>query len=125
MVFGVFDGLHDGHRAMLKEAKSYGDFLVVVVSQDHIVQHLKGYRPKLNLPERMAHLRAEDYVDEIVIGDKELGTWEIVKRRRPDIIVCGYDQQSLKENLEEHFDKIGYEPRIVVLSSYEPNTPKT
>lgn len=125
MIFGVFDGLHDWHRTMLREAKSHGDYLIVVVAQNHIVQHLRGNLPNLDLVERMEHLRAEDYVNEVVIGDKDLGTWEIVKKRRPDIIACGHDQQPLKEDLEKNFDKIGYEPRIIILSSYEPNEPRT
>lgn len=80
IVFGVFDGVHDGHRAMFKEAKSHGDYLIAVLAQDHIVEHLKGYLPEVNLSERMEHLQKEDLVDEVVIGDPELGTWEIVKK---------------------------------------------
>ncbi len=121
MVFGVFDGLHEGHRAMLKEAKKYGDYLIVAVAQNHIVQHLKGHLPKLDLVERMEHLQAEDYVDEVVIGDKDLGAWEVVKKYQPNVIACGYDQNQLKEDLEKHLDKLGYQPRIVALKSFEPN----
>jgi cytidyltransferase-like protein len=121
MVFGTFDGIHEGHRAMFKEAKKHGDYLIAVVAQNHIVQHLKGYLPKLDLAERIAHLEAEDGVDEVVIGDAKLGTWEVVKKYRPDVIACGYDQNDLKKDLEANLPKLGYNPRVVLLSAYEPN----
>jgi FAD synthetase len=121
MVFGVFDGLHKGHRAMLKEAKQYGDYLMVAVAQNHIVQHLKGHLPKLDIAERIAHLQAEDCVDEVIIGDAELGIWKVVKKYRPDVIACGYDQKDLKRELENALPNLGYTPRIVTLKSFEPN----
>lgn len=121
MVFGVFDGLHEGHRAMLKEAKTYGDYLIAAVAQNHIVQHLKGHLPKIDIGERIAHLEAEDGIDEVVIGDAELGTWEVVKKYKPDVIALGYDQQLLKENLERNMNKLDYTPEIKIMKSYEPN----
>ncbi len=122
MVFGVFDGLHDGHRRMLKEAKALGDYLVVVVAQNHIVEHLKGHQPRLDLAERFAHLEAEDGVDQVLVGDAEHGTWEVVKNNKPDVIALGYDQATLKDDLESHLDKFDPKPEIVVLDAYEPNS---
>jgi FAD synthetase len=122
MVFGVFDGVHEGHEAILKEAKALGDHLIVVVAQDHIVQHLKGHQPKINLTDRFEHLKKADMVDEVVIGDAELGTWEVVKKEKPDVIALGYDQESLKADLEAHMDKFEKKPELVVMKSYEPNT---
>ncbi len=121
MVFGVFDGLHEGHRAMLAEAKSLGDHLIVAVAQNHIVEHLKGHQPKLDLAERFAHLQAVDGVDEVVVGDAKLATWEVVKRHRPEIIAIGYDQELLKESLEKHLPELGYTPEIKMLAAREPN----
>lgn len=121
MVFGVFDGLHEGHKAMLKEAKFLGDYLIVVVAQNHIIEHLKGQQPKVDLRDRFARLQAEDGVDEVVIGDAELSIWETVKKHRPEVIAIGYDQKLLKEDLEKHFSDIGYQPQIKVLSVHEEN----
>lgn len=122
MIFGVFDGLHEGHQEMLKEAKTYGEHLIAVVAQDHIVQHLKGHLPKLDVADRMVALQEEDAVDEVLIGDAVLETWEVVKKYRPDVIACGYDQGDLKKNLEKNLARIGYKPRIVTLKAYEPET---
>ncbi len=121
MVFGVFDGIHDGHRHFLKEAKTLGDYLIVVVAQDHIVRHLKGQEPQLNLAERFEHLKKEDGVDEVVIGDAELSSYEIVKKYRPDIIALGYDQDLLKEDLERNRYKFDWPIEFLTLSAYEPN----
>lgn len=121
MVFGTFDGLHDGHKAMLKEAKNLGDYLIAVVAQDHIVQHLKGHLPKINLLERFEHLQDVDEVDKVVIGDAETSAWNTVKKYKPDIIAIGHDQELLKEDLEMSFDTLGYEPDIAMLKYHEVN----
>ncbi len=122
MVFGVFDGFHEGHEHFLAQAKSLGDHLVVVVAQSHIVAHLKGHEPQLGLAQRFHHLEEVDHVDEVLIGDAELGVWEVVKQGKPDIIALGYDQTQLKESLQENMTKLGYTPEIKVLDAYEPNT---
>ena len=117
MVFGTFDGLHEGHRAMLKEAKQYGDYLIAVVAQDHIVHHLKGHLPQKNFVERFEHLEKADGVDKVVIGDAEIGTWNIVKRYKPEVIGIGHDQHMLKYDLELQIKnkKLDYKPEIVML----------
>jgi FAD synthetase len=121
MVFGVFDGLHQGHRALLKEAKTYGEYLIVVVAQNAIVQQLKGHAPKYDVAERLAHLEMEDGVDEVVIGDAKLSSWEVVDKYQPDILVFGYDQMIMKEDFEKNLDKLRVKPELKVASSFEPN----
>lgn len=121
MVFGTFDGIHEGHRAMLREAKSLGDYLIVVVAQDHVVKHLKGHLPKMNLLERFEHLGNVDGVDKVAIGDAHLSTWEVVKRFRPDIIGIGHNQLQLKADLEESVDQLGFRSEIKILKHFEPD----
>jgi FAD synthetase len=121
MAFGVFDGVHEGHRHFLKEAKALGDYLIVVVAQNHIVRHLKGHEPQLDLAERFAHLQREDAVDQVVIGDTELSVYEVVKQHKPDIIALGYDQTLLKEDLERNRAKFDWPLELRTLSAYEPN----
>lgn len=121
MVFGVFDGFHDGHRELFKQAKVFGDYLIVVVAQDKIVEQLKGRRPRMNLAQRCELLRAEPAVSEFVAGDSEHGVWEVVKKLKPDIIALGYDQHAMKAGLESHLDEMSPQPHIVVLKSHKPN----
>ncbi|HEY4475649.1 MAG TPA: adenylyltransferase/cytidyltransferase family protein [Candidatus Paceibacterota bacterium] len=121
MVFGTFDGLHQGHRAMLQEAKALGDYLIAVVAQDHIVEHFKGHLPKKNFAERFEHLEKVDHVDQVAIGDAELSIWNVVRRHKPDIIAIGHDQDLLKKDLENSMAELGYKPKIEVLTYYEAN----
>jgi len=121
MVFGVFDGIHDGHREMLKQAKGLGDFLIVVVAPNHIVEELKGHKPNIDLVERCVRLKALKWVDEVVTGDKENGTWDVVKKHQPDIIALGYDQTELKANLESSLDIHNHKFKVMMLDAYQPN----
>ena len=121
MVFGVFDGVHEGHRAFLREAKTYGDYLIAVVAQDPVVEILKGRAPRANLAERFEHLKTDDSVDEVVVGDAELGAWEVLGNHRPHVIALGYDQRALKEELETHIEELDWRPELKVMSSYEPS----
>jgi len=46
LCWGTFDLLHRGHIEFLKDAKSRGDYLVVVVISDETVFKNKGYYPQ-------------------------------------------------------------------------------
>ncbi len=121
MIFGVFDGLHEGHRALIREARALGDYLIVVIARDSIVKQLKSHDPKYSAAERIAHLETADGVDEVAIGDAELSSWGIVDKYQPDIIVFGYDQTLMREDFEKNIDKLQTKPIIKVASSFEPN----
>ena len=133
LVFGVFDGIHDGHRAFFAGAKKHGNHLIVAVAQDHIVEYLKGHLPQRNLARRIDDLRKESAVDEVALGDAELGTYEVVKKCKPHVVALGYDQQALKEDLKSRlkkfdpFDKLraGWRPKIVVMKAHEPHKYKS
>lgn len=125
MVFGAFDIVHPGHRAMFKEAKKYGNYLIAVVAPDSIVAKLKGHPPQSNLAKRMAELRREKLVDEVVAGDKKAGSWTVVKKHWPEVIACGYDQTKLKKNLVKNINKLGYQPKIVSLGAFKPDKYKS
>ena len=119
MVFGVFDGVHEGHRAFLEEAKHYGDYLIAVVTPDHIVEELKGRLPEKDGEARVEELHAEDHVDEVVMGDTELGTWEVMKNKKPDVIALGYDQRELKKALEMHLGDFHWHVEIKVMRPHK------
>ncbi len=121
MVFGTFDGIHRGHREFLKEAKNQGQYLIAVVAQDHVIEHLKGHLPEMNLEERFQHLLDEDEVDQVVIGDAEIETWGVVRQHRPEVIALGYDQVQLADSLRSHLDEFDWHPEVKVMKSFEPN----
>jgi len=125
LVFGVFDGVHEGHRAFLREAKTHGEHLIVAVAHDAVVEMLKGKRPRWNILERVEHLRKEDGVDEVVPGDGDLGKWEILEKYKPDVIALGYDQTALKAELEGYLKRAEWQPELKVMQSFEPNKYKS
>jgi len=86
---GVFDILHIGHIYTFNEAKKHGNFLVVVIAQDHMISkkgrkliHSQDYRAKM--------VEALKPVDAVVLGTEN--PMEIVEKIKPDVIVYGYDQ---------------------------------
>ena len=60
MAFGSFDILHKGHESYLKEAKGYGDYLVVVVARDENILRFKGRKPKHDENYRLSQVKKLD-----------------------------------------------------------------
>jgi FAD synthetase len=118
MVFGTFDGFHEGHRAFVRQARTCGDYLIAVVAHDLTVKQLKQTFPKMNLDQRCDSLRGGAGIDEVVAGDAELGVWKVLEEHRPDVVAIGYDQHRLKEALENHFTVLDTAPEIRVMKFY-------
>ena len=121
MVFGVFDGLHAGHRAFLSTAKKRGDELIAVVARDETVRLLKNKTPRFSEKKRVRAIRASGLADRVVLGDREQGTYGIIRRYRPDSICLGYDQKALARNLRARMRERAIAPvRIIRLGSHSP-----
>ena len=105
LLFGTFDGLHDGHRFFLSEARKLGTRLIASVAQDSTVERFKKHPPKHLLAERMTKLLQSGLVDEAAPGDTELGNFTAVQNCKPDIIALGYDQTKLEVKLREFITK--------------------
>ncbi|MBI4086351.1 MAG: adenylyltransferase/cytidyltransferase family protein [Candidatus Liptonbacteria bacterium] len=119
MVFGTFDGIHDGHRAFLREAKHHGDYLIAVVTPDYIAGHLKGKEPRADVEKRIKMLE-EEGVDKAVEGDDELDAWNVIKKYKPEVIALGYDQHALRESVEANLANFNWRPEITVLGAHQP-----
>ncbi len=120
LVFGVFDGVHEGHREFLKQAKQLGDELVIVLARDVTVEKLKSRKPRLDFEERKNRLEKEDYVNKVIAGDEILGTWQSAKSERPDVIALGYDQKDLGVSLSSCLREFNPVPNVVRLEPHEP-----
>lgn len=118
VVFGSFDGLHDGHRHFLYEAKKQGDQLIAVVAQDAYIHDFKGRDPRYGLQERIEVLKAVGIADEVMSGDSVQDSWEVLERIQPQVIALGYDQTALREALEKKSFDTPVE--IVQVSSHKP-----
>lgn len=88
---GCFDILHAGHVQYLREAKSFGDVLLVGVNDDASVKRLKGEsRPVNTIDDRMAVLAALEMVDAVTSFGEDTPK-EIIQRVTPDVLVKGED----------------------------------
>ena len=93
MAFGTFDLLHPGHIYYLKEAKSFGNYLVVVVARDKNVEKLKGKKPVNSEEKRLAEIKKLDFVNKAILGNEE-NMIQVVEEEKPDVIALGYDQNA-------------------------------
>ncbi len=90
---GCFDILHAGHVKYLKEAKSFGDILIVGLNSDESVKRLKGEsRPINTFEDRATVLGALESVD-FVVGFSDDTPYELIKAIKPDILVKGGDYE--------------------------------
>jgi D-beta-D-heptose 7-phosphate kinase/D-beta-D-heptose 1-phosphate adenosyltransferase len=88
---GVFDLLHPGHVRYLREARGFGDALIVAVNSDRSVRTNKGPdRPVNPEHERAEVLLALGCVDAVVVFDEETPQ-AVIARIQPDVLVKGAD----------------------------------
>lgn len=119
MVFGVFDLLHDGHRHFLSEARRLGSRLTVVLAEDSVVLNLKSKLPFHSLAARRKNLEAEKLADAVLAGDKEIGSWNIIRKNFPDVIALGYDQKELSKSLRNFLAENDYRIPLTFIKPYE------
>lgn len=119
VVFGVFDGLHEGHKHFLQGAKDKTQKLIVVVAIDSAVHSLKGKYPRRTLQERESMIREFDQSFEVVTGDEVAGEWSVFKTHHIDAIFLGHDQNALENVLKNHNIPILY------IDAHEPETYKS
>jgi cytidyltransferase-like protein len=96
----VGDMFHAGHVAFLKQAKEFGNYLIVGVLADETVEEYKR-EPILTLQERVAVIEACKYVDEVVVAPPLRLTDELVEELRIDYVVHGDDFN--KDLLEDQY----------------------
>lgn len=99
VVFGVFDGLHEGHKYFLNEALGNVETLIVVVAPDSAVRTLKGKQPTHTLEERIQAVRALNSSFTAMSGDEAKGEWSVIHSEKPDMVFLGHDQQDVAEEL--------------------------
>jgi len=121
-IFGVFDGVHDGHLHFIREAKRQGNHLVAIVARDEVVKELKGKLPQNNEVDRVNNLLKIGDIDMVVLGDPKIETYNILKEVKPSVVFLGYDQDSLFNNLNKAIRNNSL-PKMEVIkgSSYQPD----
>lgn len=121
MVFGTFDIVHPGHHHFLKEAKEYGDHLIVVVARDINVNKLKKHQPVYSEDERLEAVQKLGIADKVILGS-ETDPFTRIKEEKPHVIALGYDQKFYIDELEDNIDD---DVIIVRLSPHYPDIYKS
>lgn len=103
LVGGSFDMLHPGHLDLIKTAKSYGDYLVVMLTSDERIKFKKhNALPIYCENDRVKIIRSLKWVDEAVVikedPDKNIAM-KALKIIRPDVYVRTNEVN--KQTLEE------------------------
>lgn len=125
MVFGAFDGLHPGHLDFFRQAKEFGDNLVVSVGTDKNVEKIKARKPLFNQQERLDLVRECRIVDNAIIG-AETDFYHHIKNYKPDVVCLGYDQWADESDVRRELDKVGLKSTIIKrLKPYEPQRAKS
>mgnify|MGYP001559626885 CR=1 FL=1 len=95
LIGGCFDILHIGHIKFLKKARSFGDYLIVLLESDANIKKLKGNsRPFHSQKERKEILLSLKFVDKIIIlPDIVDNTFydNLIKKIKPNIIAITED----------------------------------
>mgnify|MGYP003311260138 CR=1 FL=1 len=85
----TFDLLHAGHVAMLREAKSVCDHLIVGLQVDPSLDRENKNPPVQSIVERQIQVSGCRYVDEVLIYDSEQDVLDILSTKEWDIRIIG------------------------------------
>ena len=125
MAFGSFDILHEGHKHYLREAKSYGNYLIVVVARDSNILRFKGRKPRNDENYRLEQVKKLELVDEAVLGHKD-NILEVLEELKPDVICLGYDQRTVnEEKLRQELEKRKLKAEIIRAKPYKEHVYKS
>ena len=118
MIFGTFDLLHLGHISLIKQARKYGDNLILVLARDETVKKLKGFYPTQNIDQRAQKIADIKLVNKIVKG-KLRNYYQVINNYQPDVICLGYDQTYLTDQLKDKIQQFNLKTKVVRLKSFE------
>jgi len=125
MVFGAFDGLHPGHLDFFKQAKKYGDYLIVSVARDTNVKKIKGKAPLFFENDRLDIIGNLKIVNEAVLGAAD-NFYAHIREFAPDVICLGYDQWAQEDEVRTKLDEVGLNgTRVVRLRPYQADRAKS
>ncbi|KAK2156046.1 hypothetical protein LSH36_223g03004 [Paralvinella palmiformis] len=89
-VAGAFDLFHVGHLDFLEKASQYGDYLIVGIHSDHVVNRYKGSNYSImNLHERVLSVLTNKYVSEVIIGAPYTVTMQMINDFKIDAVCHG------------------------------------
>jgi cytidyltransferase-like protein len=120
LVFGTFDIFHEGHEYFLKQAKSHGDWLGVVLARDSTVLKLKKKAPLNDESSRLAFIKNISFVDFACLGSSDENKYQVISDIKPDVICLGFDQNFYVDNLFSAVKKFNLSTEILRIGSFKP-----
>lgn len=88
---GCFDMLHVGHLSSFKQAKKFGDVLIVAVNSDLSVKQSKGdLRPIISEEDRIDMVASLEVVDYVILMEDQTPI-NLISIIQPDVCVKGED----------------------------------
>lgn len=93
---GAFDLLHAGHAMMLKECKSYCDWLVVGLQRDPSIDRPDKNKPIQSYEERNEMINSIKWVDQVVYYDTEEDLYMTLQKLPINVRIIGADWKGKK-----------------------------
>jgi len=101
---GYFNPLHIGHLNLIREARTLGDFLVVIINNDEQVK-LKGSVPFMPEQERMEVVKALKHASEVFLSIDKTGRQDeslafLAEKYKGHELIFAKGGDSTMENIE-------------------------
>ena len=110
----VADLFHYGHANFLRQAKQFGDHLIVGIHSDEVVKEYKR-TPILNMKERVDTVSSCRYVDEVISDAPLVIDLKWLNTHRIDLVAHGDD---FSEHMKQLCYKVPIDLGILRLVSY-------
>ena len=110
----VADLFHYGHANFLRQAKQFGDHLIVGIHSDEVVKEYKR-TPILTMRERVDAVSSCRYVDEVISEAPLVVDLKWLNKHRIDLVVHGDD---FSEHMKQLCYKVPIDLGILRLVSY-------
>lgn len=114
---GTFDLLHPGHLHYLREARSMGEELVVIIARSENVTHKEP--PVLDDEQRREMVDALDPVDRAILGHPT-DIFAPIERIDPAVIALGHDQHHDLDAIQGELDRRGIDCDVRRASGRQP-----
>lgn len=87
---GAFDMFHPGHIRVLEQARKLGDYLIVGLHNDQVVNQVRGSNfPILNLNERVLSVLGCKLVDDVLLDAPYVITRDLIASLKISVVVAG------------------------------------
>ena len=113
---GTFDLFHAGHNILLRDAKNYCDYLVVVLQTDSTTSRPEKNKPTQTIYERYVQLKNCTWVDDVIPYDTEKDLLNLLATNKIDVRFLGTDYVGKRFTGDEFCQTKGIE--IIYLNRY-------